>query len=240
MLRLIKNAEWKPFLDLLSPRFFDVVPLSTVLSQARTLGGNYFDKVAFDAARAARAQTLMGAHVPVELASTLPGPASLVPGAQVLELYFHQVLLGGTVLLDLRAECFASRGERLVWAPRPAFVTIAPDFHRGLRDLYFGFYEDDAARFSTATRTLGLEAAEGALRDQFGVGDQSQVRFSLPDFQQRFQAVFDACVASGAQLHPGFIGLGVGLATLYAHLEQSGGTHDVRAAFFRAAKALES
>ncbi|NDD31382.1 MAG: hypothetical protein EB084_24285 [Proteobacteria bacterium] len=117
---MIKNAEWKPFLDLLSPRFFDVVPLSTVLSQARTLGGNYFDTEAFDAARGARTETLTRAHLPVELATTLPGPASLVPGAQVLELYFHQVLLGGTVLLDLRAECFASRGERLVWAPRPA------------------------------------------------------------------------------------------------------------------------
>ena len=61
MLRLLKNADWKPFLDLLSPRFFDVVPMSTVLSQARTLGGNYFDTAAFAAARQARAATLAGA-----------------------------------------------------------------------------------------------------------------------------------------------------------------------------------
>lgn len=231
MLRLLKNADWKPFLDLLSPRFFDVVPMSTVLSQARTLGGNYFDTAAFAAARQARAATLAGAGLPVKLVDTLPGPAAPVNAAEVLRLYFHQVLEGGTVLLDLRAECFTPSSDGLVWAPRPAFVAFDPTFHTGVRDLYYGFYRDDPARFSAGTRALGLAAAEAALRAQFGEGDQTQVRFSLPEFQRRFQAVFDACKTHGAQLHPGFIGLGVGLATLYSHLERSGEAHDVRAAF---------
>jgi hypothetical protein len=114
-------------------------------------------------------------------------------------------------------------------------VAFDAAFHAGLRDLYFGFYLDDAARFSSAARALGLRGAEAALRAQFGSGDQTAVRFSLPDFQRRFQSVFDACKASGEKLHPGFIGLGVGLATLYSHLEQTGGSHDVRSAFLRAA-----
>ncbi len=233
MLGLIKNVEWKPFLELLSPRFFEVVPMSTVLSQMRTLGGNYFDRAGFIAARSARARTLAEAGLAVELVDAVPSPAAV--GAQaLLELYFHQVLRGGTVLLDLRSEVFAPRGEGLAWAPRPAFVTFDPAFHHGLRELYFGFYLDEPARFSAGAKALGLEAAEAALRAQFGVGDQTRVRFSLPDFQQRFQAVFDACKASKAQLHPGFIGLGVGLATLYSHLEQTGGEHDVRAAFLQA------
>ncbi len=239
VLGLIKNVEWKPFLDLLSPRFFEVVPLRTVLSEVGTLSANYVDARGFLAARAARTQSLLTAGLRVLLTDTLPGPRSAVAPSMLLELYFHQVLLGGTVLLDLRAECFATEGERLVWAPRPAFVTFDTDFHRGLRELYFGFYLDDGARFSAGTRALGLERCEAALRAQFGVGDQREVRFSLPDFQHRFQAVFDACKASGSKLHPGFIGLGVGLATLYSHLEQTGGTHDVRAAFSRAAGALE-
>jgi hypothetical protein len=237
MLQLLKNAEWRPFLDLLSPGFVDVVPMSTVLSQARILGGNYLDTAAFAAARQARARTLAASGLAVRLVDALPGPAAPVPGARVLELYFHRVMLGETVLLDLRAECFAPSGDGLMWSPRPAFVRLDPGFHRGLRDLYAGFYQDDPARFSAATRALGLEAAEAALRAQFGDGDQTRVRFSLPEFQRRFQAVFDACKAHSAKLHPGFIGLGVGLATLYSHLEQSGETHDVRSAFLRAAQA---
>ncbi len=238
MLQLLKNAEWKPFLDLLSPRFVDVVPMSTVLSQARILGGNYFDAAAFATARQARAGTLAASGLIVKLVDALPGPAAPVPGHHVLDLYFHQVLCGGTVLLDLRAECFAPYGDGLAWSPRPAFVTLDADFHRGVRDLYLGFYQDDPARFSAATRALGLEAAEVALRAQFGDGDQTQVRFSLPEFQRRFQAVFEACKKHRARLHPGFIGLGIGLATLYNHLEQSGGAYDVRAAFLRAASGV--
>jgi hypothetical protein len=237
VLRVLKRAEWRPFVELLSPRFFEVVPMSTVLSQARTLGGNYFNAAGFTAARQARAKTLAQARLAVELVDVLPAP-SAVSASTVLELYFHQVLLGGAVLLDLRAECFAPRGEWLAWSPRPAFVTFEPEFHQGLRELYCGFYQDDATRFSAGAKGLGLQAAEGALRAQFGVGDQSRVRFSLPDFQQRFQAVFDACKASGTKLHPGFIGLGVGLATLYSHLEQTGGEHDVRAAFVRASRGV--
>ena len=122
MLRMLQNAEWKPFLDLLSPRFVDVVPMSTVLSQVRTLGGNYFDAPAFAAARQARARTLAASGLAVTLVDALPGPASPVPGAAVLELYFHQVVLGETLLLDLRAECFAPSGGGLAWSPRPAFV----------------------------------------------------------------------------------------------------------------------
>lgn len=236
MLQLIKRAEWAPFVELLSPSFFEVVPLRTVLSQVRSLGGNYFDPKGFAEALAARTRTMEAAGLPVRLTDTLPEAAAPVAAERVLDLYFHQVLGGGTVLLDLRAEVFAPDGEHIAWAPRPAFATFDPDFHRGLRELYFGFYQDDAARFSAGAKGLGLGAAEEALRAQFGVGDQTRVHFSLPEFQRRFQAVFDACKASGAQLHPGFISLGVCLATLYSHLEQTGDSHDVRKAFFRAAE----
>jgi hypothetical protein len=240
MLRLIQNAEWRPFVELLSPRFFDVVPMRTVLAQARRLGGNYLDATAFSAARAARAKTLAAAGLAVQLVDAPSGPPTPVAPSAVLELYFHQVLVGGTMLLDLRAERFAARATGLEWAPSPAFVALEPRFVEGLRALYFGFYLDDAARFSAGARALGLDAIEGALRAQFGTGDQTRVRFSLPEFQQRFQAVFDACKAAGAQLHPDFIGLGIGLATLYDHLQQSGDTHDVRAAFLRAAERTPS
>lgn len=236
MFRLIKNVEWKPFVDLLSPRFFDVVPMSTALLQARRLGGNYFDTRAFAAARAARTETLKRDGVAVQVVDALSRPPAPVEPSTVLDLYFHQVLRGGTVLLDLRAEGFTAGPSGVEWAPRPAFAAFEPAFVSGLRELYFGFYLDDAARFDAGTRALQLEGARQALRDQFGVGDQTRVRFTLAEFQQRFHAVFDACKASGETLHPDFIGLGVCLATLYDHLERRGETHDVRAAFLRQAE----
>ncbi len=236
---LLKSAEWKPFKDLLSPSFFDVVPATVLLGQASALARNYRDGPQFEAAKAARSSTLVASGLPVSLAPTLPtARAAMDPqrrGALVLELYFHQVLKGGGVLLDHRSTAFAEQGDRLVWSPPPVFATFDPDFHAGLTQLYRGFYASDPAAFSAGAAMLGLGKAEDAMRKQFGADDQTRVVFSLREFQHRFHDVFVECKATKSKLHPQFIALGIGLSTLYSHLEELGGTHDARGAFERAA-----
>jgi hypothetical protein len=78
---------------------------------------------------------------------------------------------------------------------------------------------------------LGLAEAEDAIRAQFGLAEQRAVRFSLRDFQQKFQDVFVRCQETGSRIDPGFLSLGLYLATLYEHLEALGEPLDVRAAF---------
>jgi hypothetical protein len=237
---LLKSAEWKPFMELLSPSFFDVVPAAVLLGQATSLTRNFGDGANFEAARRARAATLAAAGVAVELAPVLP--ASTQPpvdpqqvGSTLLELYFHQVLKGGSVLLDLRSSTFSTQaGSRLLWTPAPAFVVFEPAFHQGLSQLYRGFYLNNPTQFSQGAQALGLATAQEAIRKQLGDGDQSRVHFTLRGFQQRFHHVFAECKATHAKLHPQFIALGIGLSTLYAHLETLGGTQDVRTAFNRA------
>jgi hypothetical protein len=238
---LLKNAEWKPFVELLSPSFFKVVPSTVVLAEARKLSSNYFDKPAFADAKSTRRQTLSRSALRVRLEDALPNDSAPARdcGARLLELYFHQVLCGGPLLLDHRAPSFAEARGELVWAPRPVFVAIDQTFHAGIKDLYHGFYAQNPGRFSKGAALLGLADVEPALRAQFGEGDQTSVHFSLSDFQRRFTDVFAACKKARATLHPGFIGLGVGLATLYEHLGSLGGTYNVRQAFELAAKNAE-
>ena len=78
---------------------------------------------------------------------------------------------------------------------------------------------------------LGLAQAEGAIRSQFGEGQQHAVRFLLEDFQKKFQDVFVRCQETGSRIDTGFLSLGLYLATLYEHLEALGESFDVRAAF---------
>ena len=138
-------------------------------------------------------------------------------------------------MLDLRSSTFSTpAGSRLLWKPAPAFVVFEPAFHQGLSQLYRGFYLNNPTQFSQGAQALGLATAQEAIRKQLGDGDQSRVHFTLRGFQQRFHHVFAECKAPHAKLHPQFIALGIGLSTLYAHLETLGGTQDVRTAFNRA------
>lgn len=239
-LSLLKSAEWKPFKDLLSPSFFDVVPATVLFGQATALTRNYRDAAQFAAAKVARSNTLTASRLPVRLTPALPTPAAVAldakrRGSLILELYFHQVLSGAAVLLDLRSTTFAPEGDGLAWNPAPVYTVFEPDFHKGLSQLYRGFYADDPAAFSAGAAALGLAKAEGAMRKQFGEDDQTNVVFSLREFQRRFHDVFVECKATKSKLHPQFIALGIGLSTLYSHLEELGGTHDARGAFQRAA-----
>jgi len=230
---LVRKTEWAPLLKLLSPAFFDVIPARLLLAELSGLSARYLNTASYRDACEERARLLEEARLPVEIVRTLP-PAELGEGARgddVLDLYFHQVLGHGPVLLDLRGSAFARGAGRWLWKPEPAIALWGDDFRRGCRALYEGFYLEDGARFTEGARALGLGEAEAELRAQFG--DTSAVSFSLGDFQRRFHEVFERCQQTKSRIHPGFLTLGVALATMYEHLEMLGSPLDVGASFRR-------
>ncbi len=232
---LVKNTQWEPLLSLLSPAFFDVVPGRMLFGELRGLTTRYLSQSSYRDACEKRADSLERARLPFEIVRALPKPSEafteVARGDDLLTLYFHQVLGDGPVLLDMRRSAFVRADGRWLWKPEPAIAVWGEDFRAGCRALYEGFYLDDATRFSAGARALGLGEAEAQLRAQFG--DTRAVSFSLNDFQKRFHEVFQRCKETRSKLHPGFLTLGLGLATLYEHLESVGVALDVRAAFDR-------
>lgn len=235
---LIKKTEWRPFLDLLSPSFFRVVPPGPLIEELRRLATLYRSPDAFARATAHRNASLARAGLPVRilsreqpLASTTPRDAA-ARGQRVLELYFHQVFGDGPVLLDVRAASFSEEeGVALSWKPSGAMAEWTPEFRRAVRALYRGFYLGEDGLFREGLAALGLDRAEDAIRAQFGEGQQRAVRFRLADFQQKFQDVFVRCQETGSSIDAGFLSLGLYLATLYEHLDALGEPFDARAAF---------
>lgn len=236
---MLKRTEWRPFLDLLSPTFFDVVPAGPLLGELKKLYGLYRSGENRTRAILHRSATLAQSGLAVKIdpsaAATSPNGAVTMSardrGQRVLELYFHQIQDDGLTLLDLRKERFSEDGSELIWNPSSVLADWTPNFREALRSLYRGFYEGDDEVFRRGLGTLGLAQVESAIRAQFGEGQQNAVRFTLRDFQQKFQDVFVQCRDTGSRIDTGFLPLGLYLATLYEHLEALGETFDARAAY---------
>ena len=234
---LIKQTEWRPFLDLLSPSFFRVVPAGPLFKELRHLAALYRSSDGLKQAIGHRSVSLDRAGLPVRIISGGQPQAIATPenarerGQRILELYFHQVFIDGLILLDLRRASFSEEGAALLWSPSGALADWSPAFRIAVRALYRGFYLNDDALFREGLAALGLAKAEDAIRSQFGEGQQRAVRFLLEDFQKKFQDVFVRCQETGSRIDTGFLSLGLYLATLYEHLEGLGESFDVRAAF---------
>jgi hypothetical protein len=233
---LIRQTPWKPFLDLMSPSFFQVVPAGPLLAELRRFVALSRSAPEFDRAVAHRRGSLEREGLPIRLVSSAPPNKSAsanatLRGQRVLELYFHQVFSDGLALLDLRHTRFREEGGALVWAPSGALAEWSPAFRSAVQALYRGFYLGDDVLFREGLGALGLSQAEGEIRSQFGEGQQRAVRFSLKDFQQKFHDVFVRCQETGSRIDIGFVPLGLCLATLYEHLEALGEPFDARAAF---------
>lgn len=233
----IKRTEWRPFVDLLSPSFFRVVPAGPLLAELRRLASLYRSAADFERATAHRSASLDRAGLPIRLVAGAAPFTSVSPkdpqarGQRILELYFHQVFQDGLVLLDLRLERFSEEEEALTWHPSAVLADWTPAFREAIRALYRGFYLGDDVLFREGLAALGLAKAEDTVRSQFGEGQQRAVRFALSDFQQKFQDVFVRCQETGSRIDTGFLSLGLYLATLYEHLEALGEPFDARAAF---------
>ncbi|MEM6532803.1 MAG: hypothetical protein AAF654_09265 [Myxococcota bacterium] len=236
MLRLIRSTDYGALLDLVSPRFFEVLPASALRKQVGALIKGYREKNRFHALLEDRRQSVPDA-LAVDIVDAIESRRvedSRSYGQRLLELYFWQLFAGETVLLDLRASRVGFDGERLKWKPSRIFIEWDADFIGPLRKLYEGFYEDNREAFDGALAALDLVEAKPLFLEHFGDGDQRSVRFELDAFQSVFQRVFTTTRDAGKRLHPSFVTLGVYLGTLYDNLSRFDHGFDVRDAFVRA------
>jgi hypothetical protein len=230
----LKGSEWSALLDLVSPKFFDVLPARELQREVRALAGNYVNRSRQADVRARLNALLERRGLPLRLRSegtVAQRGANLDHGQVVLRLYFLQLFESHDTLLDLRYLRFSDTGHGLQWDPKPLYIRWDPAFLDPLRRLYTAFYDDRQEAFRIALGELDLSPAEASLRKSFGGSQQHAVVFRVAEFRQAFHEAFRQCQRGGCVLHRNFVSLGVYLACLYQHLQTVGGAHDVRAAF---------
>jgi hypothetical protein len=233
---LLKNSDFSALFKLVSPNFFKVVPVPQLLGVAGKILANSrsFSPEQPELARSIGLLTRAGFPVQTSPTGELT-PIDITSRFSVLELYFLQIALCDTWLLDFRGTSFRSTAENpLVWQPGPYFLTLTPVFRDAVRALYEGFYLDRPEQFEGALRNLGVLSAKQVFLDHFGMDDQTQVRFNLAEFEQTFAKVFQACAKSGEKISPEFTALGVLLLTLYENLQVTDQAYNVREAFLNA------
>lgn len=243
--RAARGSSWSHFMDYASPALFEVMPLRALLAQGREFVSNGSDGRRYAKVRERIASSLRERGLDVELGAQDSQAKGLVPaefseearrqtGIRILEIYFTQIFAGDEAILDLRGDSFStSEGARLQWRPKAFYVQWQPDFLRGLRDLYAGFYLDQESRFEAGLLQLGLQDSGDTLVSHLGSGDQRSVRFETSAFHTSFHDTFLACRDRGVALHRNFLALGIYLVCLYDVLESLELEFDVRGAFER-------
>ena len=244
---LLRSAEFSGLLKFVSPGFLRVLPPSQVFQVAGQLRRNRANPIGWRGVCSEYSELLSVSDLRVrigpETAGSSDDPSSRsdrkAGGETALALYFHQMLTRETWILDFRSESFSGgSSDDYRWHPQPLYYQVSTEFLRGIRSLYRGYYGSDNALFEKALVELGLPGLQESLRDHFGPGDQTEVRFQLKTFQRTFARVFEACARDKLKLPRDFLVLGVALLGLYEQLESIGLPFDVRQAYFRAAGAL--
>jgi len=233
---LLKNSDFSALFKLVSPNFFKVVPVPQLLGVAGKILANTRAFSLEHPEIAPGIKLLEQVGYPVQTAAAgETTPMDITQQPRVLELYFLQIALCDTWLLDFRGGSFRTTvADPLVWQPGPYFLSLTPTFRDTVRALYEGFYLDRPEQFEGALRSLGVLSAKQVFIDHFGLDDQTQVRFKLAEFEQTFAKVFQACAASGEKISPEFTALGVLLLTLYENLQATDQPCNVREAFLSA------
>ena len=241
--KILGGGELGQWASFVTPAFFEVMPRRALWRQVKALAGAARDHHLHARVVAEQQELLARSRLDVVLlgpgdaanakpASQLEAVSPDARAARVVELYFLQLAHGEHALLDLRHQAFSVE-PALCWRPASWIVRWDPSFIAALRQLYSGFYRDDATTFRAGLDALHLSHAEAVFRRHFGEG-QRQVRFEVKHFVATFHEVFVRCRDAGTRLHPDFLPLGLYLASLYDHLERLGVAVDVAAAFDKA------
>lgn len=158
-------------------------------------------------------------------------------GDRILHLYFRQWLLQDGLFLDLRPGRFWWADRELYYLPNGLWLRLRPEFRLGMVSLYQSFYADDETALRAALTSMGMlrpglnqdseEQLLGLLKTHFGMQAGAQ-SFSIDEFKNSFDRLFDFFIEHDYQLHSDFVFVGFYLITLYLNLEALGQKHDVR------------
>lgn len=237
---LLARTDLGPLVDLVSPKFFDVLPARLLWREGRRLLRNYRDAEGFAAARRRRREALADSELSVRLddgsgvESTMPSdPVDYAE--RVVTLYFHQLFADAPVILDLRDRALHESDGGLLWQPGAMWTELEPDFLAAIREIYVGFYRDEPDRFEAGLEALNLAGAGPLFERHFGE-DVQATRFETASFVSTFHDIFSYCGREGIELAGGFLGFGVYLATMYDNLDRLDVEVDVRSCFLRATR----
>lgn len=158
-------------------------------------------------------------------------------GDELLKLYFAQFLVDEGLFLDLRSSRLGLAEETLQFAPNGLWIQLRSEFREGMLALYRSFYGADDQAFEDALRQMGMlpeelsEEAASELKEllyvHFGVQQDAQ-HFSIDNFKQSFDQLFEFFTRHDYKLHSDFVFVGFYLITLYLTLEKCGQAYDVR------------
>ncbi len=238
LFKSLKGTDWGMLTDFVSPVFFEVVPAFGVAEVFAKIAAGYGDKAKFAGIKD-QVSGKIGSSLGLRLTESvhqspiqsLSIDARRERGRKVLQVYFAQLLVCDTAILDLRSPAF---GDNLDWCPAALSYNWKPEFKRAVADMYRGFYRGDDALFSGALQALDLRHAAAIFREHFGKDEQQSVVFDLAGFKNSFHAIFLSCKENRTRLHPDFFALGIYLVCLYEHLGELGVPLDVRSAFMSA------
>lgn len=232
--KLLQGSEWSRATEYLSPVFFQVVPTLAMGRKIAKLISSYSDSSGFAKICLERAAAIKPLGITIDFEKNSEATLSEDDGFKILVLYFYQLLVTDTPLLDLRYSAFSLNSEnQLIWTPKPLYTTLDASFAQSIRGMYLGFYGDNFEQFDLALKELDLLHARELFLNHFGQS-QSAMKFDLVTFRKTFHDLFVSCKVARTRLHPDFLAFGAGLFCLYENLARNERTFDVRAAFNQA------
>jgi hypothetical protein len=149
----------------------------------------------------------------------------------ILTTYFAQLFSPHGVFLDLGTSHFEISKDILKFKPSGLWTKFRPEFSKGLRDIYDGFYFEDEALFHAGLIESGLTSNDwpeeervklaNLFKSHFGASLTSEMSFDLDTFKASFIKVADFMLVKKVKISTDFIYLGIALITLYSSLEKS-------------------
>jgi len=218
-------VQWRPLLG-------ELKSLSVQLATGRgvrALGGS--------ADALCRAVTLTPPGADARGIGSLNSRQRRAAGDALLRFFFAQWRNDAGLFLDLRPSRLAWARGRMHFTASGLHARLGEDFRRGMIALYRGFYLPDDRLFDRALRDMGfvkkglgksdVVKLRALLRQHFGTASTQQ-RFSIEEFRESFDALFDFFIEHDYRLPPDFVLVGFYLITLYLSLDEIGARHNVR------------
>jgi len=222
----------KDLLKLLPKKAFKLLSIKETWEIGASITRSLFDKESYEAQIAARIKSWKYSNIQIvkELPLTSKSVLTKKDGENILKIYFSQFFEKDlAVHIDLRKSSFSS-SDSFYWAPSNIHYHFKSSFIDGVCALYKGFYFDNAPEFEKGLSLLGImrdsmnetqkhEVTELFLR-HFGEGRTGNVKFSLKNLQDSFNAIFSYFLKEDIPLNPEFAVLGINLVTLYLTLQE--------------------